>query len=208
MGVGNFPDDIGQLLINLNLLNSICYEWNFPVISTDFKFYNFWQSQADSRLNGKFTNLLETNLYFLADFQIVFSTSKKKSGFSFDLSNNFAIFRFFTTELPVLSNCDVLQCWALNQIILLFQILWKLYSWAGKLIFCLENFQNVFNTNQLLSRFPCQFQQTLATCMDLPDFQTDLPDLTLGAFGCHCFQPIFRIVGNLPGSIATMLPGF
>ena len=115
---------------------------------------------------------------------------------------------FFATELPVLSNCDVLQCWALNQIILLFQILWKLYSWAGKLIFCLENFQNVFNTNQLLSRFPCQFQQTLATCMDLTRLSNRSSRSYTGSIGRHCFPPIFRIVGNLPGSIATMLPGF
>jgi hypothetical protein len=41
-----------------------------------------------------------------------------------------------------------------------------------------------------------------------PDFPTSLPDFFLAAFGRHCFPEIFRIVGNLPGSVATTLPGF
>jgi hypothetical protein len=40
------------------------------------------------------------------------------------------------------------------------------------------------------------------------DFPTSLPDFFLAAFGCHCFPQTFRIVGNLPDSVATTLPVF
>jgi hypothetical protein len=64
----------------------------------------------------------------------------------------------------------------------------------GNLTASVENFQNLFYTSLYF--------------MDFPDSPTSLPDFFMAAFGRHCFPQTFRIVGKLPGSVATTLPGF
>ena len=172
-----------------------CVFWVFPNIIQRFKFssdldrlsfYNFGRckSQADSRLYWKFAYKLETSPYFLQDLQIVFNSSIVFQTV-FCLQNNskqcVLISYFFALKLSVLSYCDILQCLTL-----------KLHHLF--LPDCMATIQFSWNN----SIFPSQFQ----------DFQADLPDFFLLAFGSHCSPQFFWIVGNLPGSIATPLPGF
>jgi hypothetical protein len=56
----------------------------------------------------------------------------------------------------------------------------------------------------LANTFP-DVHENIGRLHGFPDLPTSLPDFFPGR---HCFPEIFRIVGNLPGSVATPLPGF